>query len=305
MATARSLLADATHRLERAGVPSPSVDAAELLSHVLGVPRTRLFLHDEVDEQARRDFERLLTRRISRVPLQHLTGRAGFRHLTLDVGPGVFIPRPETELLAEIGIRRVRDISGGRTERVTVVDLCSGSAAIALAVATECRGVDVHAVEMSPDAMAWAQRNVHAHCAQVDDQGSTVTLHLGDATTADTLLTDLRGRVDVVLTNPPYIPDAATPQDPEVALHDPDLALYGGRDGLDVIRGLTHVAAELLVVGGLLAIEHADVQGTAAGAAGVPAVLGSAEDWLDIRDHDDLTGRPRVTVAYRRERVMT
>lgn len=303
MATARSLLADATHRLERAGVPSPSVDAAELLSHVLGVPRTRLFLHDEVDDEARRAFERLLTRRISRVPLQHLTGRAAFRHLTLEVGPGVFIPRPETELLAEIGIRRVRDVGEGRSDRVIVVDLCTGSAAIALAVATECRGVDVHAVEISPDAMAWAQRNVDAHRAQVDDQGSTVTLHLGDARTAQALLTDLIGRVDVVLTNPPYIPDTATPQDPEVALHDPDLALYGGRDGLDVIRGLTHAASELLVSGGLLALEHADVQGTGAGPAGVPALLSSTGEWLDIRDHDDLTGRPRVTVAYRRERV--
>lgn len=303
MTTARSLLADATHRLERAGVPSPSVDAAELLSHVLGVPRTRLFLHDEVDDQARHDFERLLTRRIARVPLQHLTGRAAFRYLTLEVGPGVFIPRPETELLAEIAIRRVREISEGRCDRVTVADLCTGSAAIALAVATECRNVDVHAVEMSPEAMAWAQRNVDAHRMQVADCGSTITLHLGDATAAETLPTELTGEVDIVVTNPPYIPDAATPQDPEVALHDPDLALYGGRDGLDVVRGVARVASNVLVSGGLLAIEHADVQGTAAGPAGVPALLGAEADWISIRDHDDLAGRPRVTVAYRRERV--
>lgn len=295
--TARSLLADATHRLERAGIDSASVDAALLLSHVLGVPRGRLMLLDEVTDDARREFERVLTRRLARVPLQHLTGQAPFRHLVLMVGPGVFIPRPETELLAEVGIRRAREMAAEQQRRITVVDLCTGSAAVALAVATECRNVDVHAVELSPEAYVWAQRNVDAHREAMQQQGSTLTLHHGDATHADELLRDHLGRVDIVLSNPPYIPDAATPIDPEVSLHDPPMALYGGADGLDVVRDLEHVAAHLLIPDGLVAIEHADAQGTAAGPAGVPRLLGATGRWSEIRDLEDLTGRPRVTVA--------
>jgi release factor glutamine methyltransferase len=295
MSTARDLVADATNRLTHAGVASPSVDAAELLAHVLGTTRGRLLLQDEVTDEHKREFERLVTKRLGRTPLQHLTGQAGFRYLWMQVGPGAFVPRPETEVLTEIAIREVRDVGATGVERPVVVDLCSGTGAIAVSIATECTEVDVHAVELSPDALVWTHRNAQSHAEAMAERGSRLTVHQGDATQPDGPLAFLRGKVHVVVTNPPYIPDAATPVDPEVALHDPRLALYGGADGLDVIRGMLPVAAALLAPGGFIAIEHADAQGESA-EAGVPALLRSA-GWTEVLDHDDLNGRPRVTTA--------
>jgi release factor glutamine methyltransferase len=299
MPTARALIADATNRLTSVGIASPVNDATELLAHVLRTPRGRVLLQDEVGQEEARAFERLIIKRMGRTPLQHLTGIAGFRHLELLVGPGVFVPRPETEVLTEIAIREVRSLRESGVDPV-VVDLCSGSGAIALAVATECDGVQVHAVEISEDALPWTHRNALAHDTLIEQRGSRVTVHGADATTvAHGALASLLGRVHVVVSNPPYIPDAATPTEPEVALHDPRPALYGGRDGLDVVRALLPGAHDLLVPGGLIAIEHADVQGDGDGVHGVPAVLRASGLWEDVADHDDLAGRPRVTTARR------
>jgi release factor glutamine methyltransferase len=300
MPTARDLVADATNRLTHAGIASPSADAAELLAHVLGTTRGRLLLQDEVTPEQKSTFERLLTKRLGRTPLQHLTGVAGFRYLWIQIGPGAFVPRPETEVLTEMAIREVRSIGAAGVERPIIVDLCSGSGAIAVSIATECTDVDVHAVELSSDALEWTHRNAAAHAESMADRGSRLTVHQGDVTSPEALAF-LQGQVHVVVTNPPYIPEAATPIDPEVALHDPRMALYGGHDGLDVVRGLLPLAQALLVPGGYLAIEHADAQGEAAGSSGVPGLLRSRPGWSEVADHDDLNGRPRVTTA-RKER---
>jgi release factor glutamine methyltransferase len=298
----RDVLTDAERRLAAAGVPSPRTDAAILASFVTGVPRTRMLLHDEITQEQRTTYERLLSRRMARVPLQHLLGQTTFRHLDLAVGPGVFVPRPETELVAEAAIAALAALP---PDRRVAVDLCSGSGAIALAVATEVTGARVLAVEMDPAAAEWAQRNIEIHEPAVADQGSQISLLKGDARTVagpTGMLAELREGVDVVVTNPPYIPEDATPTEPEVRDHEPHIALFGGPDGLDVIRDLLTTAALLLRPGGVLVIEHADRQGEAAGAGGVPALLrehDTAECWSAVTDHLDLTRRPRFTTAVR------
>lgn len=295
--TLRDVLVDAERRLAIADVPSPRVDAELLLAHVLDVPRGRMFLSDPADPSDVVRFEGLLVKRAARVPLQHLLGEAPFRHLTLAVGRGVFVPRPETESVAELGIRRLREAPEGSR---LAVDLCTGSGAIALALATEVPGSVVHAVELDVAAAAWARRNVEENAAAVAAVGSSLELHVGDATTAHLgALAPLVGLVDVVVTNPPYIPDAAVPRDPEVAQHDPPRALFGGPDGLDVVRGLAVAAAALLRPGGVLVVEHGDEQGERAGAAGVPHVLREHGAFRDVDDHVDLGGRDRATTAVR------
>jgi release factor glutamine methyltransferase len=294
--TLRDVLVDGERRLGVAGVPTPRVDAEMLLSHVLGVPRGRMFLSDPIDSTDAVRFEALLVRRAARVPVQHLVGEAPFRHLELEVGRGVFVPRPETEGVAELAIRA---LSTDAQERLAV-DLCTGSGAIALAIATEVPHSIVHAVELEQTAYDWAARNVAAYDAECARVGSRVMLHRGDATTAHTeSLASLVGRVDVVVSNPPYIPDAAVPRDPEVRDYDPPRALYGGHDGLDVVRGIAVSAAALLRPGGLLVIEHSDEQGESGGDGGVPHVLREHGGYVDVADHPDLAGRDRVTTAVR------
>jgi release factor glutamine methyltransferase len=246
----------------------------------LGVDRGRLVLVEDVSPDVAVEFETLIERRAERVPVQHLTGTAYFRHVELAVGPGVFVPRPETELLAGWAIEAaVSIVESGRTPRV--VELCAGSGAIALSVATEVPSADVHAVELSPDAFAWAERNLAA---------TTVDLRLGDMADA---FGDLDGSVDIVVANPPYIPlEAFESVAPEVRDHDPALALWSGQDGLDAMRIVERVAARLLVSGGVVGAEHADVQGES-----VPAVFAATGEWQTIRDHADLAGRARFTTA--------
>ena len=296
MRTLRDVLVDGERRLAGAGVPSPRVDAELLLAHVLGVPRGRMFLSDPVDGTVSMRFEALLVKRAARVPIQHLLGEAPFRHLVLQVGRGVFVPRPETETVAEYAIR---GLTADSEERL-VVDLCTGSGAIALALATEVPGSVVHAVELEEAAHDWASRNLAAQQASVAAVGSQVVLHRGDATRAHLeSLAPLAGRVDVVVSNPPYIPDAAVPRDPEVRDYDPPRALFGGPDGLDVVRGIADAAAVLLRPGGLLVIEHADEQGESGGEGGVPFVLREHGAYVDVVDHVDLAGRDRLTTARR------
>jgi release factor glutamine methyltransferase len=279
---ARSLLADAEQALTEAGVPSPRVDAELLLAHVTGVPRSLLLVAARPNDLQRRSYLELVEARAQRVPLQHLTGSAAFRFVDLEVGPGVFVPRPETEVLAGWAIDQARGFvaqgfNGRREPRV--VDLCTGSGAIALAVVHECPGAIVHAVELDEIAFGWAQRNL---------SGTGVDLRLGDAADA---FTDLDGRVDVVVSNPPYIPlDAWESVAPEVRDHDPALALWSGEDGLDAIRMIEATAWRLLKPGGWVGVEHADAQAESA-----PAVFG--ERWSDVRDHPDLAGRPRFVTA--------
>ncbi|WP_448622167.1 peptide chain release factor N(5)-glutamine methyltransferase [Geodermatophilus sp. URMC 65] len=278
------MLTDAARRLADAGVESPRVDAELLLAHVLGVSRAGLLTLGEVPDDAAARFDVLAGQRADRVPLQHLTGRAPFRHLELAVGPGVFVPRPETEQLVEWALARL----AGLTEPV-VVDLGSGSGAIALSIAHEHPGARVTAVERDAVAIEWTKANAATRAAAGD---TPVEVLSGDMTDPG-LLRELDGTVDLVVSNPPYVPDGATvPR--EVADHDPPLALWGGPDGLDVVRGLLRTAARLLRPGGGLGIEHADQQGGA-----LPALVRASGGWTDVADHPDLAGRPRYTTAQR------
>jgi release factor glutamine methyltransferase len=262
------------------------VDAELLLAAVLSAPRARLLTLDDVPDDVAARFAALLEQRADRVPLQHLTGRAPFRHLELAVGPGVFVPRPETEHLAGWALERIAG-----TDAPVVVDLGSGSGAIALSLAHEHPGARVTAVERDPGAIEWTRHNAAARVAAGDTLVSVVE---GDMTDPD-LLDELSGSVDVVVSNPPYVPDGArVPR--EVAEHDPPLALWGGPDGLDVVRGMLGVAARLLRPGGHLGIEHADQQGSA-----LPAVVRAHGGFTDVEDHPDLAGRPRYTTARRTE----
>jgi release factor glutamine methyltransferase len=267
----RTALADAAATLTAAGVPSARHDAEVLAAHSLGVRRRDLWRYDEAGP----GFASYVDRRARREPLQHITGTAPFRHLELAVGPGVFVPRPETEIVVDAVLARLTGIV-----RPRVVDLCTGSGAIALAVDTEVPGSEVFAVEAGPDAYAWAARN----CA-----GSAVDLRLGDMADA---FPELDGTVDVVVSNPPYIPVGAVIRDPEVATHDPALALWSGVDGLDAIRVVEQVAARLLRPGGAVVVEHADLQGSSA-----PAVFTGAGRWAEVRDYQDLAGRDRFLTA--------
>lgn len=281
MTAPRTLLASARKLLIEAGVESPEADAAILLAHVLDTDRNRLFLVDDVAEDHEKTYVDLLARRAEREPLQHLTGVAYFRHVELAVGPGVFVPRPETELLAGWAIERAAE-----TDHPVVVDLCTGSGAIAKSIADEVPAADVHAVELSEDAYPWAVRNL---------SGTGVDLRQGDMADA---FADLDGTVDVLVCNPPYIPlEAWESVAAEARDHDPDLALFSGQDGLDAIRVLERRAAELLRPGGVVGFEHADEQGPDGENGGAPAVFSGTGRWVDVRDHLDLAGRPRFTTA--------
>ena len=276
MTTPRDLVADAVRRLTEAGVESPEQDARALLAHVLEVDRARLPLVVDVPPERAEAYAALVARRAHREPLQHLTGVAHFRHVELEVGPGVFVPRPETELLAGWAVEQAT-----RLEAPVVVDLGTGSGAVAKAVADEAPHARVHAVELDERAHGWAVRNL---------SGTGVDLRQGDLGDA---FDDLAGTVDVVVSNPPYIPHEAWESVAvEVRDHDPELALYAAGDGLDTIRVVERRAAMLLRPGGAVGVEHADAQAESA-----PAVFSAAGRWEQVRDHEDLTGRPRFLTA--------
>lgn len=271
--------------LRAAGVPDPEVDADLLIGHVLGLSRggvhARLVVGGGLSATDAATLDALVARRSRREPLQHLTGRAAFRSLELAVGPGVFVPRPETELLAQLAIDALR--AAAEPDPIAL-DLGSGSGAIALSMATEVPHARVYAVENSPEAFPWTRRNVEEVGAP------NLSLVFGDLADA---LGELDGRAAVVASNPPYIPQGAIPRDPEVRLHDPEPALYGGADGLDVVRVLSRRALALLHPGGALMIEHGETQ-----SAEIAALL-QADGWHAIAHHRDLTGRDRVTTARR------
>jgi release factor glutamine methyltransferase len=275
-----SEVALAAVRLAEAGVGSPRADAEELAAWVHGVRRGELHTVRDCDFDAR--FWAAVARRENREPLQHITGRAFFRYLELEVGPGVFVPRPETEVMVGWAIERLRGLD---VAEPLIVDLCCGSGAIALAIAQEVPRSRVHAVELSEDALLWARRNVEKAA-----EGRRVTLHHGDARTA---LPELDGRVDLVVSNPPYVPleeweHVAT----EARDFDPQLALFSGADGLDMIRSLERAAFRMLRPGSWVAVEHSDRQGGA-----VQRIFLEDRGWAEAADHRDLTGRPRFVTA--------
>lgn len=286
--TLASLLRAATATLAAAGVPNPDVDAELLAAHVFGVSRGALAaaairgdaVPADAEGTAASDFDALIARRAAREPLQHLIGTAPFRHLELRVGPGVFVPRPETEMVAQLAIDALRAVPDPEP---IAVDLGTGSGAIALAMATEVPHAQVHAAENAVDAFIWAKENFAAHAPHA----RLAFVDLADA------FDELNGTVSVLVSNPPYVPDDAIPRDPEVRLWDPPSALYGGPDGLDVVRVLSRVGQRLLRPGGMLVIEHGEWQG-----APIRELL-SVEGWRAAATHPDLTTRDRATTAIR------
>lgn len=293
MSAVRAAVAAATRTLRDAGVDSARFDAEALAAHVLGVERRDLVraperaLDETLDRARRRSFEDLVARRAAREPLQHLLGATGFRHLELAVGPGVFVPRPETESVVQWAVDTLR--ARGPAEPL-VVDLCTGPGTIALALAAEVPGARVHAVEVDRDALRWARRNAAARAEAGDPP---VRLHLADAADA---LPELDGTVDLVASNPPYVAEhELAGVDLEVRDHDPRHALLAGPDGLDVIRVVERAARRLLRPGGAVVVEHSDRQGRSA-----PAVFADNTCWDDVVDHRDLVGRDRFVTAVRR-----
>ena len=280
----RAAIVAASATLDAAGVPSPGVDAEELAAFLMGVPRTRLGMTPLVESSWVADYRDLVARRAERIPLQHLLGEVQIGRARIMVGPGVFIPRPETESMVGWSIDAIASI-----RNPVVIDLCAGSGAIALAIAQARPDALMVAVERSPSALAWARRNIEEHVAA---GGSPVELRGGDFAD-ERLLLDLDATADLVTANPPYGPDG-TAVEPEVGRHDPPEAVFAGPDGLAVIRPLISVVAGLLKVGGVLAIEHDDGQGES-----VPALLAARRVLADVQDHDDLTGRPRFVTARR------
>lgn len=280
-------LASAVHAAARqladAGVTDPLVDAELLAGHVLGARRgevqASIIRGDAVEEADVEALRALVARRASREPLQHITGTAPFRHLELAVGPGVFVPRPETETVVQYAIDA---LLGSALPDPIGIDLGTGSGAIALAMATEVPHARIFAAELSPDAYPWAARNT----AGV----ANLTLVNDDLAHA---FAELDGTASVVISNPPYVPDAAVPRDPEVRLFDPSMALYGGEDGLDIVRVLSVRAFELLHPGGLLVIEHGELQGEE-----IRSIL-TRDGWRAAATHRDLTLRDRATTALR------
>lgn len=279
---------EAARTLAAAGVPSPEHDARELAAHVLGEPRYPVLEPDDLPTSFDSDFAVLVSRRAAREPLQHILEYAVFRHVTLVVDPAVFVPRPETEVVAGVAIDEAARIAAdGRAP--LVVDLCSGSGAIAASVDFEVPAATVVAMDASADAVRMTRANM------VVAGTPEPRVDVGDV--ADpSLLADLDGLVDVVVSNPPYIPPGAIPRDPEVRDYDPALALFGGgEDGLDVPRAVIVTAARLLRPGGLLVMEHADVQG-----AQTRDAAAASGDFDQIETRQDLTGRDRMLVARRR-----
>jgi len=278
-----ALLVTAVGDLAAAGVASPRFDAEALLAHVLDVSPTRARGVRTLTAEQQAAFASLVRRRVAREPLQYLVGSVGFRHVEIAVGPGVFIPRPETEVLAGWAIDQLAAARHLGPATPVAVDLCTGSGAVAAAVADEAPYARVYAVELSPDAVEYAARNL---------SGTGVDLRQGNISEA---LGELDGCVDVVVANPPYIPVTAYESvDIEARTHDPALALWSGADGLDMIRTVERVGHRLLRAGGMVGCEHADVQGQSA-----PAIFSSSGRWDDVRDHRDLAGRPRFATARR------
>ncbi|WP_213813998.1 peptide chain release factor N(5)-glutamine methyltransferase [Glaciihabitans sp. dw_435] len=280
-----TVLDRAVAQLETAGVVSPRVDAELLLGHVLGFSRGQIqakaVMDATITASQRDEVIAAIARRAAREPLQHITGLAPFRSMELSIGPGAFVPRPETEQVAQFAIDALRAVA---SPSPIGIDLGTGSGAIALAMATEVPHARIWGVENSPRAFIWAKQNRELVKA---DNATMIFIDLADA------LPELNGTVDVVISNPPYIPTGAIPRDPEVRLFDPEHALYGGDDGLDVVHAVSATALRLLHSGGTLVMEHGELQGAAI------AELLRADGWTAVATHRDYLGRDRATTALR------
>ena len=263
-----------------AGIEQASVDAELIAAHVLKVSRgelgAKMVTGETFDANQSELFSVLVEKRAARVPLQHLTGVANFRNLELQVGPGVFVPRPETEVVVGLAIAALAEATSP-----TVVDLGTGSGAIALSIAQEVPQAKVFAVELNPDSISFTRKNFERY-------GQNATLVEGDMADA---FENLNGQVQLLVSNPPYIPLDMVPKDPEVHLHEPKLALYGGEDGMSLVHVVLAVANRLLVSGGKLLIEHADIQGE------ITRRLASEAGFIDVATHQDLAGRDRALSA--------
>jgi release factor glutamine methyltransferase len=287
MSDIKPLLRSAKEKLAAADISE--VDAEHLFAYVLGI--SRMDLHNSVKlEEALKalgdfgviedTFAKLISRRAAHEPLQYLTGNAYFRHLEIEVGPGVLVPRPESELLVEAVLTHIKNLEEKVAGEISVIDLGAGSGALSLAIATEAPRSRVIAVEKSADAIVWLKKNV----ARISENVRVVEGDVADV---------LPGvKCDAVIANPPYVPDnQSLPRD--VAEHEPHIALFGGATGLELPKRFIDAAARLLKQGGVLAIEHTEDQGAA-----IDALL--TKDFIDIAVHQDLTGRPRWSSAVRK-----
>lgn len=281
----RDLVEHAAKRFEEIGIDSAMVDAELLAGHVLhqtrGGIQSEIIRGSEVTDAQADEITNLYARRLNREPLQHITGMAYFRNLELQVGRGVFIPRPETEFVAQLAIDALRSVAAAAP---VAIDLGTGSGAIALAMATEVPNAKIYAIEKSADAIPYTKKNFEFY------GGENSTLIQGDLAEA---FEELNGTASVVASNPPYIPLAAVPRDVEVRLHDPEIALYGGEDGMQVMHQVSATAKRLLHSGGTLVVEHADSQGDQV------SQLLLADGWRQVRSHKDLTGRDRAVTAIK------
>jgi release factor glutamine methyltransferase len=272
-----SALRRASQTLATAGVDAPRLNATWLACAACDVAPAQLVLLEELPPEIEPQYWRLVERRAAREPLQHILGTAPFRHIEVAVGPGVFVPRPETELLVDAVLAALHSVTAP-----VVVDLCAGSGALGLAIAREVPTAQVHAVELAPEALTWLRRNT---------AGTAVQVIAADVADPEPL-SHLQGTVDVVVSNPPYVP-SATPVDPEVRA-DPVEAVFAGEHGLALMPDVIARSAELLRAGGVVAIEHDDSQGES-----VPALLAADGRWVDVMDHADLAGRPRYVTGQR------
>ena len=282
-----ALIGDISARLATAGVPSPAVDAEFLVAHVAGLSRGELLAKIqqgyELDTEKLLTLEELVVRREQREPLQHLLGVAPFMSFEVRVGPGVFVPRPETESLAERAIQTASAMAVG-DEGLRIVDLCAGSGVLAIALAKSIPHATVQAWEISDDALPYLRGNAEELASEIQVEHASVETWASQVAPSS---------VDMVVSNPPYVPDAEIPNDPEVQLFDPGLALYGGMDGLDVIRVIAEGSARALRSGGILMLEHSNLQGSA-----VRDVLES-RGFRTVSTETDLVGRERFTWGYR------
>lgn len=276
------LVRAAAVQLHEVGVPNAEAEARSIADAALATMATA----PDSEAMATAQFVDLVRRRSARVPLERLVGSVRFRRIEIEVGDGVFLPQPETEPLVEWCVEAVRR-EGVRLPRV--IDLCTGSGVVALALANELDDAEVHAVEIDPGAFAWTQRNADARVAAGDPP---IVLHLAGI---EALPSELDATFDLVASNPPYVADDEIGAvAPEVRDHDPRRAIEGGTDGLDVIRAVERVAARLVKPGGLVVVEHSDRQGSSA-----PAVFDATRRWAEIEDHRDHEGLDRFLTARR------
>ncbi|MFM6980698.1 MAG: peptide chain release factor N(5)-glutamine methyltransferase [Micrococcales bacterium] len=281
----RELVDQLDAQFAAAGIDSSRADAELLIAHCADLNRSdlaiKIIMDEELDASILETILELAARRAQREPLQHLTSKAYFRNLELWVGPGVFVPRPETESVTQLAIDALKALA---SPSPIAVDLATGSGAIALSLATEVPYAKVFAVELNPDSIKYTAKNFERYAAENGE------LREGDLRFA---FDDLAGQVDVLISNPPYIPNDMIPIYPEVVKFDPAMALYGGADGLDLVREVAKRGQLLLKPGGTIVIEHADIQGE-----GVRGIL-EAEGFRQVTQHRDFNLRDRAVTAIR------